>query len=293
MAHRLDDGIDIAVDKALKAMPTIDSHRDPVTSDRNQAYCVLVSSCDAYADCWDPFFALFAKFWQSPTPAIYLNTETRHFEYPPLDIRCPRVELEAGRKLAWSDRLLRCLERIPDEVLLYMQEDYFIDDTVDVAMLDRLVALMERERISHVSLMPDGRPGTSSGHPFLSTIDRRAEYRISAQAGLWRKSALRSYLRRHETVWEFEWYGTRRARRRGDSFLYVNREYEELHGKWVVPYVGTGVVQGRWNPAVEDLFAAHGIAADFSSRGFYDSHNAISQRKPRPIRALRRLRSIL
>ena len=132
-----------------------------------------------------------------------------------------------------------------------MQEDYFIDDTVDVAMLDRLVALMEREPISQVSLMPDGRPGTSSGHEFLSTIDRRAEYRISAQAGLWRKSALRSYLRRHETVWEFEWYGTRRARRRRDSFLYVNREYEELHGKRVVPYVGTGVLQGRWNPEVE------------------------------------------
>ena len=54
---------------------------------------MLVSSCDAYADCWDPFFALFAKFWQSPRPVIYLNTETRQFEDPRLDIRCPRVEL--------------------------------------------------------------------------------------------------------------------------------------------------------------------------------------------------------
>lgn len=257
------------------------------------SYCLLVSSCDAYADCWPPFFTLFARFWPLPTPAIYLNTETQAFAFPGLDIRCPRVGLEAGRELAWGERLLACLARIPYEIVLYVQEDYFINDTVDIATIGRLVRLMQREHISHISLMPAGRPGTASEHSFLNEIDQRAEYRVSAQAGLWRRTSLISYLRRHETVWEFEWYGTRRARRRRDSFFYVDEDYERVHGKRIIPYWPTGIMHGRWvREAVEDLFAAHDIGVNYANRGFYDPENDVWGRQPLLVKAVRRLRSI-
>src|SRR5947207_14477378 len=94
--------------------------------DVNQSYCLLVSSCDAYSDCWSPFFTLLARYWQPHTYSIYLNTETRGFEFPNLEIHCPRVGLTNSRELTWSERLLRCLEAIPYEIVLYLQEDYFI-----------------------------------------------------------------------------------------------------------------------------------------------------------------------
>jgi hypothetical protein len=256
------------------------------------SYCLLVNSCDAYSDCWTPFFTLLARYWQPCDVPIYLNTETKAFAFPCLDIRCPRVGLEANCELAWSERLLRSLAHIPHQIVLYLQEDYFLYDDVDVAMVERLVTLMEQDDISHVNLMRRDQ-GERSGYQFLNHIPRRAEYRISAQAGLWRTRALRSYLRRHETVWEFEWYGTRRAWRRPDSFYYVNRAYDERRGDFVLPY-RPGVVQGRWvRDDVEELFAAHGICVDYSGRGFHDPSNDNWRRKPRVIRATRRLRSIL
>lgn len=259
----------------------------------NASYCLLVSSCDAYADSWPPFFTLLARFWPLPIPTIYLNTETQAFAFPGLDIHCPRVGLEAGHELAWGERLLACLARIPYEIVLYVQEDYFINDTVDVEMVGELVRLMERERTSHISLMPIARPGTRSEHRFLTEMDQRAEYRIAAQAGLWRRASLISYLRRHETVWEFEWYGTRRARRRRDSFFYVNEEYERARGARVIPYWPTGIQHGRWvREVVEDLFAAHDIRVDYASRGFYDPEDDTWGRRPLLVRAIRRLRSI-
>lgn len=259
----------------------------------NQSYCVLVSSCDAYADCWMPFFTLFAKYWQPYQHEIFLNTETRPFAFPNLDIRCPRVGLTARGDLAWSDRLMRCLDVIPYDIVLYVQEDYFINDAVDVAMIDRLVELMERDGIHHISLMRGRRRGSTSQYEFLDEIDRRADYRVSAQAGLWRVPTLKSYLRRHENVWELEWYGTRRAWRRPDSFYYVNRDYEAKFGKSVLPYRPTGVVHGRWaRPVVEDLFAANEISIDYSRRGFYDRDDDDWGRKPLLTRAIRRLRSI-
>lgn len=258
------------------------------------SYCLLVSSCDSYADCWHPFFTLLSRYWQPPVPPIYLNTETQSFAFPGLTIRCPRVELSSGRRLPWGERLLRTLDQIPYEIVLYLQEDYFINDTVDVAMIDDLVNLMQSDEISHVSLMHIRRPGVTTDRPYVSRMGQRAEYRISAQAGLWRKAALQSYLRRHESVWEFEWYGTRRARRKRDSFFYVNQDYDRAHGKQVVPYRATGVVHGLWaRKIVEDLFAAHGIEVDFAARGFYDPENDTWKQKPRLLRAVRRLRSIV
>jgi hypothetical protein len=261
---------------------------------REPNYCVLVSSCDAYADCWPPFFELFALYWADRDIPIYLNTETVAFEFKPLDIRCPRVELTGERRLAWSDRLLRCLDTIPYETVLYAQEDYFLKDHVDLDAIQGLVRLMATDGIAHIGLERGltATPGPPSRYPFLREIERRAEYRISAQAGLWQTTALRSYLRRHETVWEFEWYGTRRAWRRPDLFLHVGPEYEDAHGKNMFPYDPTGVVAGQWaRDVVEDLFARHHIDVDYRRRGFHDP-GAPRRRPPRVKRALRRARSL-
>ena len=256
-------------------------------------YCLLVSSCDAYADCWMPFFVLLTTYWQSFDHPIYLNTETRAVDFPNLEIICPRVALDSRRPLAWSDRLMKCLDVIPHEYVLYAQEDYFINDTVDVAMIDECVTLMERDHISHISFNRGRRPGTKSQYQFLDRIKQRADYRINMQAGLWRRSTLRSYLRRHETVWELEWYGSRRAWRRSDSFFQVNPEYDEARGNRVIPYRATGVVHGRWVRAVvEELFAAHGIEVDFSQRGFLDRDNDTWGQRRLMTKVIRRLRSI-
>jgi hypothetical protein len=257
-------------------------------------YCILVSSCDAYADCWLPFFALLARYWPAPHPAIYLNTETRDFSFPALDVHCPRVGAAAGSALAWSERLIRCLDAIPFDYVLYLQEDYFVHAPVDAPMIGELVDLMQRAEISHIRLVHDDRPGSRSAYRYLSRIDQHARYRVTAQAGLWRVAALRSYLRPHETVWEFEWYGTKRAHRRRDSFFYVNEEYERRHGEAVLPYRGTGVAHGRWvREIVEQLFAAHRISVNFDERGFYDPDTDTWGRRPLLTRAARRLRCSL
>jgi hypothetical protein len=255
---------------------------------------MLVSSCDAYEDCWLPFFTLLATYWPSFDSPIYLNTETKCFSFPGLDIRCPRPELAARRRLGWSDRLMRCLDTVDEDIVLYAQEDYFLKEPVDVEMLDQMVRLMRHDGLSHISLVRGQRTGTPSRYEFLDCIDQRSNYRISAQAGLWQVPVLKSYLRRHETVWELEWYGSRRARRRPDSFFFVNRHYEESAGRrFVFPYRGTGVVHGKWvQGIVGDLFATHGIDVDYSQRGFLDHSTDDWSRPPALRRAVRRLRSL-
>jgi hypothetical protein len=263
--------------------------------DSGPRYGILVNSCDAYADCWEPFFKLLSTYWPERRTGIVLNTETAGYEFPGLEIECPRVELETGRRLTWTERLLETLKRAPYDVVLYMQEDYFLKASVDARFLDYLVGLMLEREWTHVSLErnPELPEGGALEEEFLSEIPQRADWRLNTQAGLWKRDRISTYARRHESVWEFEWYGTRRAWRRSDSFYHVNQAYRDAHGGLnPLPYDGTGIVHGHWDRAVvTDLFERHGIEVDFSERGFFDEHGA--PRAPAPLikRVVRRARS--
>jgi hypothetical protein len=183
------------------------------------------------------FFTLLAKSWQPSDYTIYLNTETKSFSFPGLDIRCPRVGLAASRELGWGKRLRRCLETIPLQTVLYLQEDYFVKDTADVPLVDRVARLMADEHIAHINLMWRS-PGQRSSYRFLSHMDQRAEYRVSAQAGLWKASVLRTLLRGHETVAEFEWYGGGRGG--GGTPSYTSTTTTRRNTARRHPYDGTG-----------------------------------------------------
>jgi hypothetical protein len=94
-------------------------------------------------------------------------------------------------------------------------------------------------------------------------------------------------------VWEFEEYGTKRARRKREQFLFLNDEYQALHGKKPIPYDPTGVVQGQWaRNIVEPLFADHNIDVDYETRGFYDPHDGVNRRRMLHTKLTNRLRSI-
>jgi hypothetical protein len=46
-------------------------------------------------------------------------------------------------------------------------------------------------------------------------------------------------------------------------------EPRRLDGGPIVSYTGTGIIRGKWHPAMQPLFERHGIDVDFKKRGFY------------------------
>lgn len=235
--------------------------------------CTLfVNSTDSFADCWPPFFDLLAHYWPGNDWPVVLNTETRDYAHPGLPLHCTRVGATyAGSARQWTAALRAGLDRVATDYFLYVQEDYFLNAPVNVDLLDRLLAITEREQYSHVRLVPFPCGPAYRPHPHygqLLQIPQRADYRISLQAGLWRKASLLSYLRDGETPWQLEILGTERSHRRADSFYMVNPAALGAHE--VFPYTPTGIIKGQWNrSAVEELFARHRIAVDYSARGFW------------------------
>lgn len=234
-----------------------------------QKYSVLVNSCDSFEDCWDPFFTLFYKYWPNCKAPIYLNTEKKNWSYGNSRVICTHVQKNSHKKLTWSECLLAALDQIDTPLVLYFQEDYFIDKPVKTELVLAAVDYMiSNPEVKHIGLTRHGSLGPHDPYKiyWLLQIRQKAKYRISTQAALWRVETLKSYLQARENGWMFEIYGTWRAHRKIETFLSLN--YENSIGP-AIDYLHTGIIKGKWLPEIMHVFDKNQIKIDYLKRGFY------------------------
>jgi hypothetical protein len=257
----------------------------------NRGFAIFVNTTDSFEDCWTPFFSLFKNYWPGYKGRILLNTESKTFSFPGLDIVSVR---NAGTTIGaerspWSECLIRALDSLDEEIVLYLQEDYFLRDRVDEKVVDGFVGLMrEHPEIRCIHLTDQGVLSTGEPPPLpgLCRAVPSQHYLVSCQAALWRRQTLRSLLRRRENAWEFEEFGSRRAALEDYAFFAVDPAQVRLGRYEIIPYIFTGIIRGRWNEKVVPLFEAHGIQVDYSRRGFV----AAIRKAPLTARLLRRVR---
>jgi hypothetical protein len=239
-------------------------------------YAVLVNTTDTFEDCWMPFFTLFSQYWPDFSGNLYLNTESKVFSYPGLKI----VSVQNGERV-WSDCVRKALDIIEEEYVLYLQEDYFFKDYVRTNLLEKYFGYMQKYDIDciHLTDQYSEGPFKKTNIDGLMEVDQKAPYRISCQAAIWKKEVLRSYLRKGESGWYFEEFGTLRSHYTKHRFYSVDRSIVQLNKFEIIPYIFTGIVGGKWLPETENLFLSHNIQLDFSERGFIRSNMKPSIKK--------------
>lgn len=218
---------------------------------------VLVSSCDAYSDVWDPFFSLFFKYWpRCPFPIFLVSNELIHGD--------PRVTtLATGRNKSWSQSFLAALEVISTDYVIVLMEDYLFREAPDTSRIDYLVDFMDREQVDCLRLFPTPPPrGPISGRDDLGELEVGAPHRVSLQAAIWRRSSLRSLVSENESPWEFESEGSKRA---DQSSLLLLSVMDHEHAP--VSYFCTGVVKGKWVREAVEFLNHEGLSVDISARG--------------------------
>jgi hypothetical protein len=264
---------------------------------------VFVNTCDAFQDCWIPFFRLFETYGgilrELP---IYLNTERADFDWPGCTIHCTKVWPREEENLPpWSERLLRGLDSVKERHVLYLQEDYFLKSAVRAEMIQQALEIFaqlpDAGAVYLTSHGPQVRRSLPYSKDFLQ-VQPPARYLISAQAAIWEKDFLRSAIRSWENVWMFEKFGTLRARHARRRVFAPTPD--ALAGGDIVDYVWTGIIQGKWKRDCVDLFRRHGIIVDFDRRGFYREESIMKHHLRilnalfgRPVPALRSVLSLL
>lgn len=245
---------------------------------------VLVNTCDRFSDCWELFFHQWKKHRNGIDWPLYLNTERATYTYPEgitghaLTVCTPSPEtgLERWERPGfptWSWCVEHALRSMPEEIVLYMQEDYFLTRDLDTQKITQVLQLMEKHpdiECVHLNIAGNHK-NKECPYPGLRRASRRDCYFVSCQAALWRKATLLELLREHENAWQFERWGTNRARALRCHF------YTAAIGSSPVDYFCTGIVQGKWLHPVEELFNEAGIKMDFTKRGWWRPRKGIME----------------
>ena len=179
-------------------------------------YSILVNTCDSYSDAWPMFFHLLMENWVGDFPKIYINTESNEYisEVTGIDI----VTLNHKDTESWGDRLLKCLEKIPDEYILMMLEDFYYENTIKTSIIDDCVLRMEEDKnIMAFELVPCGEvsenPSIKRPEPYQGFAERRrfSTFRLVACPTLWRRSDLIRVTMKNDNPWEWEYFGSFRT----------------------------------------------------------------------------------
>lgn len=262
-------------------------------------YSILINTCDKFEDCWNPFFKLWSIYWPNCKGNVYLNTEYKDYRFPGLNIipikGCVGKKYK-GKFATWSQCLKWALDNIDTDIVLYMQEDYFLTGIVKNELVEHYVEWLSfHPEISCIHLTDQGIPGEKdygSEHLFEGRKDFFSY--LSCQAAIWHKKDLLSLIREYETAWNFEWWGSRRAQYGGYKFLTIDKSYLYINGP-IIPYLCTGIIGGKWYPPVVSLFKKHDIHLDFNQRGFYNPNKkaTIKERLKTKWSIYKRWRSII
>ena len=141
------------------------------------------------------------------------------------------------------------LSGVDAEYVFFLLDDFWLKRTVDLERLARCEKIIKKDKsVGFICLIKQLEPSeanpVSEEYPDLIEYGQNTPYRVTTQVGLWRKDYLMSLLRRHESAWWFEMFGSKRSRL-SNYRSYVVREsifdYDDggvlFRGSYVKEYV--------------------------------------------------------
>lgn len=223
---------------------------------------VAVASCWKYRDAWHPFFTLLNHFWPDHPDAYLASDQIRSGDQ--------RMEWNAYmcpfHKETWRDVVYRLTEYVSDPHILLLQEDFFLNASVQTALVEHGRTLLQERGAGCVRLYPCPGGEQEIGDPYFAEVPRGTAYRVSCQAAIWDAGYLQKVLMAagDRSPADFEVLGTRAAEGFPEPVLAFKRAVEP----WPIQYLCSAINRGLWNPDAKRLCDRLGIEADFTMRGF-------------------------
>ena len=117
----------------------------------------------------------------------------------------------------WSNRLIKLLEQIPTDYVLYMQEDHYLK--AEPPNLKFMMDIVEQFGLYKLQLSPITRYYTLYGDrfPLFFWEAPKSKYLVCHQPSIWKKDFLLSCLKLGENPWVNEYMGTVRLWARTDE----------------------------------------------------------------------------
>lgn len=218
---------------------------------------VIVSSCDAFADVWQPFFTLFFRYWPDCPFPVYLVSNYKEYK----DSRV--IPIKVGEDKKWATNMKMALKQVLTPYVLTMFEDFFLEQRVDTKYINSLLKYINKAKAAYVRLFPSPPPDKFFSNTLnLGEISKSASYRASLQASIWDKDIFYGIIKDGETAWDVEVKGTIRSYKIKQPFLSVKAPALYYNPR-------TAVIRGKWNYDVVKFCRREEIKINTQKRPIY------------------------
>lgn len=161
---------------------------------------VIVSSCDKYNHAWPVFKHSFNKYWPDcPYPIYFITNELN----APIG-----TTIKTGEDKGWSNQMIKAINNIDSELIIFLLEDYWFTQNVDTKALSELVEFMKRNiGIEHIRLYSSKQSKQIKRESYLLDMDvlnQDESYRASLNAGIWRTNTFKELLEPNKSIWDSE-----------------------------------------------------------------------------------------
>jgi len=173
---------------------------------------LIIHTCDRYQLLYRGFEYFFKKNWPYHLPIKY------YFLTEEIDYQSDVFTNIKTGKGEWSDRLLNGLNQIPEQYIIYFQEDMWLSRPVDPETLEKIFEFALYKEISLLKLSSNSVYQTNSTGNYInglsiSTVNTRfSDYLMSHQVSIWNKAFFAAQLVYKEHPWRNEREGTKRLR---------------------------------------------------------------------------------
>jgi hypothetical protein len=187
--------------------------------------CVL--SFDGFSELWPVFFDHY--FQQFPDSKYKINLITNYKIYSDKRVN----SLQVGDDISWSSNLIKSLEKIDSERILFLYDDVFFTK-FDPQYLDRMLGLAKQKNYEWLTLRPSNF-AVGSEELGIRKIAKNATYRASLFLSIVKRDIMLDLLLAKESAWQFEIFGTKRSLN-FDFWAVKHNRIEYMHG----------IIKGVW-----------------------------------------------
>ncbi len=230
---------------------------------------ILVNSCDAYEDLWNPFFSLLKKYWSSLDLPIILNTESKNFSFDGLNIKC--VHSKVG--LPYGKRIRNALSKVKTKYVLSLLDDFFIRSEVNIERINEILGYMEEDSkivYFNCDVNKTYAEWEVDNYRGFKRLPPGNDYIFSMQAAIWRTDKLYKLWRPNVSPWEWEVNCNVNSVKYSKYKFYCSTEYQNCFLDYGNEPNVWGVYRGKWvMDDVKPLFEKEGIHVCYSSLGEY------------------------
>ena len=197
-----------------------------------------------YSDIWPIMFGQAEKYLGQYQKVLFTNEGDAPDDW---DV------LYYDDSLPYQQRVLSCLAKLNDEVVVFHHEDMFLYGEPDHSALNYFKDLVERGCISFIKLLRGGYVDTLVDSECSGLVVSPKDMVFTIQPTICKKHDLETMYRDTpgESIWEFEsnTYKTTTKENFTGCMAYESGDQKRgMHhyDSKVYPYIATGVVKGKW-----------------------------------------------